>query len=712
MPKMGFSKSRLSLEVISTYEDGIIYVVSCPDFLSQALVKQLVAYWPKLEITRIRHNFLPTPNNYYKVTDWRVRHQSSQVEDSKPLNYLLSSMSDLKKAEVLGLQFIISTDNGPTSSDIFLTGFKILKAILKFSIFLIFDALTGSVNSKNDPFNRIKKTRLPKQHDASSFKCSIRTLVVAKNEKRLESINLAFEMAVRSYDLVTIKSYVQPLQYNDFIARHPRFYHNRLTSFELARLYYFPEPTSDLTKDLVVKHSANLGLSTQIKPVSPQDLIIGKSLTNESDYIIGLKNSARQKHLLIIGGTGMGKSTMIANCLIQDILANKGVALIDPHGDLALDIIGYIPKARIKDVVYIDPTDVNFPVGLNLMELPSGLSLDQLEIAKDLITESIVSMFRKIFSEEDSGGHRIEYILRNTIHTALIVPDATLFTLHKLLTNDLFRAGVVSKLDDNSLKDFWYGEFNKAGSYQRVKMISGVTAKLGRFQRSVVIRRMIEQPKSTINFDNLINENKIVICNFAKGRIGEDSSALLSMAIMAKIQLSVWRRSLVESNKRIPFYLYLDEFQNFASPSLIQLISESRKFGLYLTMAEQTMAYQDTKDINILLANVGNIVCFRTASLIDGTTMESIFHPYVTANDLYNLKPYSFYMRLSSEITQEPISGITIPIKTQSSSTVAKQVIDSSRRIYAHKYRLTSKEMDKTMPEKSRVPMSQIRSKH
>ncbi|MGH7239525.1 MAG: TraM recognition domain-containing protein, partial [Candidatus Saccharimonadales bacterium] len=263
---------------------------------------------------------------------------------------------------------------------------------------------------------------------------------------------------------------------------------------------------------------------------------------------------------------------------------------------------------------------------------------------------------------------------------------ATLFTLNKLLVNPAYRQRVVSSLDDNALKDFWQSEFNRAGNFQKVKMSGGVTAKISRFQRSAVTRRILEQPKSTINFDDIIQSGKILICNFAKGAIGEDTSSLLGISVLAKLQLAATRRSKMARATRSPFYLYVDEFQNFATESFVQMLSEARKFKLFLTMAEQTTAQQDQALVDNILANAGTVVCFRSAAQADARLVAPVFEPYLTSGDIANLPAFNFFVRIAATVAQTPMSGITIPIKDKGSEQTARAVIRSSRNRYTTPY--------------------------
>ncbi len=238
-------------------------------------------------------------------------------------------------------------------------------------------------------------------------------------------------------------------------------------------------------------------------------------------------------------------------------------------------------------MVYFNPDDIGYPMGINLLELSQDLSDEDALREREFITESIISLFHKIYSEKYSGP-RMEYILRNTIHTAFIVPGATLFTVNKLLINPKFRKVVVKNLTDENLKDFWKYEFAKAGDYQKVSMILPITNKIGRFLFSPIAKRILEQRISTINFDQIMNEGKILLCNLSKGKIGEDTSKVFGIVMLAKIQLASLKRARMKMENRKDFYLYVDEFQNFATTAFAEILSEARKYKLSAILAHQT----------------------------------------------------------------------------------------------------------------------------
>lgn len=414
--------------------------------------------------------------------------------------------------------------------------------------------------------------------------------------------------------------------------------------------------------------------------------MIGENHHHEAITPIGLTEEERERHIYIIGGTGNGKTTMLFYEIVQDIRAGNGVAVLDPHGDLAERILRYIPEERINDVIYLNPDDLSHPIGMNLLELSPDLEGDDLLREKDLITEAAISVLRKIFSEDDSGGHRIEYVLRNTIQTALTLENPTLFTIFELLNDAKYRRKVVKTLEDKSLKDFWNNELGKAGDMQKVKMAAGITAKIGRFLFSASARRMIEQPKSTINFEDILAGRKILICNFSKGLLGEDTSALFGTTVLAKLQTASLRRARIGQGERTPYYLYVDEFQNFATTSFVQMLSEARKYKLFLTMAEQSTSQQDEQRlVDIILANVGTVVCFRSGSPSDERLVLPLFMPFIQQGEIANLPAYSYYVRISAVNAQEPMSGVTVVVKENGDESIARRVVETSRQLYAKK---------------------------
>lgn len=432
-----------------------------------------------------------------------------------------------------------------------------------------------------------------------------------------------------------------------------------LGASELAAIFHFPQGIIR-TEGMARTHSRVLPAPISLHGNPDLDVVMGVNKYHGTETLIGLTQAERERHMFVVGGTGSGKTTMLKYQIIQDIQNGKGVAVVDPHGDLAEELLEHIPDERQKDLIYLNPDDLDNPIGVNLLELPEGLTGNDLLREKDRVTESVVSVMRKIFSEDDSGGHRIEYVLRNAVQTALTLEKPTLFTIFRLLNDGKYAKEAIKNLEDEDLKLFWKNELGKAGTMQKVKMAAGITAKIGRFLFSASARAMLEKEKSDIDFGEIL-DGKILICNFSKGRLGEDTSMLFGITILAKLQLAALKRSELKQADRKPFYLYVDEFQNFATLSFTQMLSEARKYKVFLTMAEQSTQQQDDqKMVNIILANIGTVVVFRTGSPKDEEVLLPLFEPYIEKGEISNLSAYNFYCRITSVEAQEPMSGETI----------------------------------------------------
>jgi hypothetical protein len=464
---------------------------------------------------------------------------------------------------------------------------------------------------------------------------------------------------------------------------------NKLSVSELASLYHFPYGDKTHTENTVQSLSKTLPAPAVIKKRSDNAdfaVILGLNKHHGSETNIGLITKEREKHLYIIGGTGNGKTTMMQYAIVQDIRNGKGVAVVDPHGDMAKTILKYIPRERIKDVIYMNPIDIKHPIGLNLLELPDVVDEDDLLLEKGRVTSSVVSVMRKVFSDDDSNAHRIEAIMRNAIHTALTVEGATLFTVLKLLRNAKFRKEVVAKLDDEHLKDFWREEIGQAGDMQLVSMTKGVTQRIDRFNSSEPAKRMLGQSKSTINFEDIMDSGKILICDL--GDIEEDESELFGTTILAKLKMAAERRVRMPEHERKPFYVYVDEFQNFATTPFVKMLSSSRKFKMFLTIAEQSTKQQEEDRLTqAILSNVSTVVCFRTGSHDDEELLLHRFEPFIDKGAISNLPTYNFYIRIQAMESLEPMSGITIVLaEEEAREDISAKVVEASRDTYAITY--------------------------
>ena len=453
-----------------------------------------------------------------------------------------------------------------------------------------------------------------------------------------------------------------------------------LSVSELATMYHFPYTLKTQTEDLQSIRSMQLPAPITLKSnTDTLDIIFAHNIHGESITPIGLTLEERRRHMYLIGATGMGKTTLLLQMIYKDIQNGKGVAVLDPHGDLADRLLGIIPKERITDVIYFNPYDLEYPVGLNVLEMTEGLSDMEKEREKDLIASSIVSIFFKLYPSSQ-GRPRMEHILRNTILAALTTENPTLLTAYNLLIDKDYREQVVSKLTDPILKDFWQKEFKAFGTYQRADMISPITNKLGRFLTTKTTRNILAQEKNKLNFDDIMNNKKILICDLSKGKIGEDISSFLGSLLILKLQLAALNRVHIPPEKRTDFFLYIDEFQNFATMTFAQILSEARKYRLDTILAHQTISQIEDKDLlKVILANVGTVIAYRTSNPSDEDYILPLFKPQVKEYQIANLPSFHFYIKINGLSPQDAFTGSTTDFTVPENIQIRSEVISHSR---------------------------------
>ncbi len=356
--------------------------------------------------------------------------------------------------------------------------------------------------------------------------------------------------------------------------------------------------------------------------------------------------------MYLIGKTGMGKSTVMENMIVGDIRAGRGVAVVDPHGDLVEKIIDFIPANRINDVIYFNPGDIDFPIAFNILE---QVSVEN----RFLVASGLIGVFKKIWA--DSWGPRLEYVLRNAILALLDYPGSTLLGIMRLLVDKSFRQRVIDKISDPVVKSFWVDEYSKYPDKFQSEAIAPVQNKVGQFLSSPLIRNIVGQVSSSVSIRDMMDQGKILLLNLAKGKIGEDNSALLGAMMITKIQLAAMQRIDTPEAQRRDFYLYVDEFQNFATESFTNILSEARKYRLNLTIAHQYIEQLDEKVSAAVFGNVGTIMCFRVGAA-DGEALEAEFTPQFTPEDLVNLPKYHAYLKLMIDgVASDPFSVTTLP---------------------------------------------------
>jgi Type IV secretion-system coupling protein DNA-binding domain len=398
------------------------------------------------------------------------------------------------------------------------------------------------------------------------------------------------------------------------------------------------------------------------------------AITNYRDIrkAFGIKQKDRRGHVYLIGKTGTGKSTLMANMMIADIKQGNGAALIDPHGDLAEEILEFIPEERMADVIYLDPADKDFPIAFNPLE---KVSAD----GRYLVASGLISVFKKIWP--DFWGPRLEHILRHALLTLLEIEGSSLLDLPLLLVNKAFRAEIIAKVSDQQVREFWYYEFERYSVWLRSEAVSPVLNKVGQFLTSPVLRNILGQRRNTFDIKTLMDEGKILVVNLAKGRLGEDVTSLLGAMIVTKIQLAAMSRAEVPEAERRAFYLFVDEVHNFLTLSFANILSEARKYGLNLTIAHQYIEQLDEQVRAAIFGNVGTIISFRIGA-DDAKFLSREFHPVFNETDLVNLPNHDICLRLLiNGVTSDAFSATTLPPLEKGRSYKA-EIIGQSRERY------------------------------
>jgi len=405
--------------------------------------------------------------------------------------------------------------------------------------------------------------------------------------------------------------------------------------------------------------------------------------------VFGIKKADRRQHVYIIGKTGVGKTNLLKNMALQDIKNNEGIAIVDPHGEFVEEVLEQIPDNRIDDVVYFNPADTENPIGFNVLEVPDPKY-------KHLVSSDLMAIFTKIWANVWSA--RMEYILNNCILALLDTPGSTLLGIPRILVDKNYRQKIVNNIKDPVVKSFWVNEYEQWRDQFRNEAITPIQNKVGQFLNTSLIRNIVGQTKSTIKIPEIMNQQKILLINVAKGRIGEDNSSLLGAMIVTKIQLAAMERVRIPQEQRKDFYLYVDEFQNFVTESFASILSEARKYKLDLTIAHQYIGQlvneNNVKVRDAVFGNVGTLISFRVGAA-DAEFLEKEFSPEFEAQDLVNLPNYNIYLKLMVDgLTSRPFSAETLPaIEIREGESSKEKIIQASRKKYSRPKEKVEKEI-------------------
>jgi hypothetical protein len=525
------------------------------------------------------------------------------------------------------------------------------------------------------------------------FRVDLRILVIANSEQRNRQLTKGTHASLASlnvpgYQKLSIKRHL-PTKYGRKLLNYT--FQNRLpapfvtascilSASELAAIYHFPYGDS-ITEGIVTNRSRQLPAPLSLKRTNTNlDVILGMNTYHGEHVAIGLTLEQRQKHTYLIGKTGMGKTTILKNAIYQDMLSGKGVAVLDAHGDMFKELLEIVPEERIKDVIVFDPSDREWPIGLNLLDPGIDFANDDDRI--EWITSTVIAVFKKLAGEKQ-WGQRMEHILNNATMTALQLPNPNLYTVQRLLTEKSYQRQVAKSISDPALKQFWQKEFALLDAKQLANEVAPLTHRLAHFTTRKMSRHILLQQKTALHITDVMNQGKILLVNLSKGDIGADQSEFFGTILTAFVWMAAYQRTRIDEQNRRDFFLYVDEFQNFATPEFQQIASEGRKFHIALILSHQNVAQIEDKSLlKTLTANAHTIITMK-ASPDDENFILPFMKPTVEKGDIVNLAPYHFYMATTNDGTEDAYSGKTIPCEIIGSTATRNRAVSQSRSQYA-----------------------------
>jgi len=463
-----------------------------------------------------------------------------------------------------------------------------------------------------------------------------------------------------------------------------------LSADELATLFHFPNKTIETPQIHWLK--AKTG------PV-PADVPTTGGTYIGTGYYRGVKRPVfvspkdRMRHTYIIGKTGVGKSELLKEMIKQDIKAGYGVCVIDPHGDLVDDTLRYIPPERAEDVIIFDPSDTERPMGLNLLEA-------QTEEQKHFISTSIINLMYKLYDPQRTGiiGPRFEHSVRNAMLTVMSEPGSTFVEIVRVLTDPKYVQELLPKVSDPIVRRYWTDQIAQTSDFHKSEVLDYIVSKFGRFVTNKTMRNIIGQSKSCFDFRNVMDEGKILLINLSKGKLGEENSSFLGLVLIPKILVAAMSRQEIPEDKRRDFYLYVDEFQNFATPDFAVILSEARKYHLGLTVANQFIGQMEEEVKNAVFGNVGTLMAFRLG-VTDASYIQREFQPVFNESDLINIERFHAYMK--TIVNNDPVAPFSVDltkdmekIKSEANEKIAKALIQLSRLKYGRPKELVEAEIN------------------
>lgn len=681
----------ISFEIVARQED-IRFYIWAPREYQDLIEKQIHGAYPDAEVVEVdEYNIFPEEGyvaykslqlkkeNYYPIKTYKEL-------PTDPLSSLTSALAKMGKDEAAAIQILISPAEGSwqNAGRNFISNTKKQESDPEKAKFAVSARTLEAVE------NKISKP---------GFETTIRIVVVSGDEAsanaHLTNIMGTFEQfsgELNSFGSRVIRrkgAFVE-----DFLYRYQPLYHflgNRvsiLNTEELATIFHFPN------KLITTPHIYWLYAKTAPAPaeIPTEGLYLGMSTYRGIRRPVYISDADRMRHIYIIGKTGTGKSELLKDLIIQDIRSGKGVCFMDPHGDAVEDLLQMIPPERAEDVIYFRPSDTERPMGLNLLEART-------EDEKHFAATSVINMMYKLFDPYKTGivGPRFEHAVRNAMLTAMSEEGSTFVEVVRILTDSRYVQELLPKVQDPIVRRYWTDQIAQTSDFHKSEVLDYIVSKFGRFVTNKMIRNIIGQSKSSFSFRQIMDSGKILFVNLSKGELGEENSSFLGLVLVPRILMAALSRADIPKEERRPFYLYVDEFQSFATPDFALILSEARKYSLSLCVANQFIGQVEEEVKNAVFGNVGTLIAFRVG-VNDANYLAREFVPVFTEDDLLNVERYHAYVK--TIVHNEPVPPFSMDLtkdmkkqKELMNPKVAEIIKEMSRLKYGRDARLVENEI-------------------
>jgi hypothetical protein len=713
-------QEHLSFELVATHE-GIRFFVYLPTYFRTFVEGQIYAQYPNANISEVEQDYIhQLPSGHTVVTAAEMTLSKEYYHPIKtfvdfqvdPLAAITGSVERLNHDEQVWMQLIIrplddiwqeagykyvnKTRKGESVTDEGQSNFivqifnDVVKEFVNLPTFMLKSMLPGGNEpeaKKDKPTveltagQDLELKAIESKMNKPGFETALRIVSIGQSEQSSQQALHSIIASFKQFSMTHLNSFqISPVErkaediFHDYQLRafpNDDESYFVLNAEELASVYHLPNltvetPTIAWSKAKQLEPPLNLPVDVPT--------VFAQTAFRSRQVQFGIEKNDRRRHMYMIGKTGTGKSTLLENMILKDILAGEGLAVMDPHGDTIDRLLDNIPENRIDDVVLFDPSDVSHPVSLNMLEL-----FDPTQ--GNLTASALVDVFKRTF---DSWGPRLEYLLRNCLLTLVEVPNATLLGVNRLLIDKDYRKYIVSSIEDESLRAFWNKEYAAMAANDRLitEAVAPIQNKVGQFLQTSTIRNIVGQAKSTVKINEIMDEGKILLINLSKGKIGEDNSSLLGAMIISRLKNAAMTRVRMPEEQRKDFYVYADEFQNFASSSFATILSEARKYRLNLIITHQYIDQLPEEVRMAVFGNVGTTISF-TVGPNDASVLSTQFAPSLTAEDMVALEKHHIYLKLMIDgMESRPFSASTLPPIARHEGHRAA-IIEASRRKYA-----------------------------